>query len=131
MQFKKTSFCFRIINANAAVCFLDATDIQQQLQNYKTNLLLTEQRCVEESADLKNLKIRKQCELLILGRRCTLIQLDTLELTTKVISVEVNVSVEHSSRIFYCTTTSGTTGDRPKRIGVTYKCFMPNVLKLR
>lgn len=66
---------------------------------------------------------------MIFSKQCVLLELDLCELLVKEIPAEFN-EIE-SSKQFYCTTTSGTASDSPKVIGVTYKCFIPNVLTLR
>lgn len=92
----------------------------------ESNLILCELQNIDS---YKNEQITLRHDLKLFGRECVLIQIQRLKFHTKLIPTEADITLHESPNILFFALTSGTCGES-KLIGVTQKCFIPNILSL-
>lgn len=119
--------------ADCVSCFLDSTDnpqaLRPRLKDFQTNIVLCDLQSLAKfrCAD-SNFKEFFQCTLF--GTHCALVEFDHITFSADQLSIEnVETNRSESSQVFFYASTSGSCGDS-KAIGVTYKCFMPNISSL-
>ncbi|XP_031624083.1 beta-alanine-activating enzyme [Contarinia nasturtii] len=118
-----------IENAGCASCFLDSTEnwtnLKKRLIDLETNIILCDLQY------LNKLNIEEEqiiSRLTIFNTNCGLIHFKDLQCIPKTLSNR-HYDKTMSSQILFYATTSGSCG-QVKSIGVTYKCFMPNITSL-
>lgn len=92
----------------------------------ESNLILCELQSIDT---YKTEQITARYDLKLFGRECVLIQIKSLEFHPKLIPTEADTPLYESANILFFAFTSGTCGES-KLIGVTQKCFIPNILSL-
>lgn len=123
-----TSFINRISNANSASCFIPSNsnivEIYEYLEVLDTNVMLCEAEFIQlfQSDEIKIIQ-----SVTLFNRICAIIQFNQLDFKLK--KFPIREKILPSSKILFYGLTSGTSGTS-KSVGVTCKCFMPNVLKL-
>lgn len=131
-------FC-RIENAGCASCFLDSTklihlDSTENLANLKNRLIDLESNvilCDVQYLNKLHVEEEQICsKITIFDTNCALIHFKDIQSNPKILSTDDRVDKTKSSQILFYATTSGSCG-QVKSIGVTYKCFMPNITSLR
>lgn len=105
--------------------------IEKQLIGYKTNIVFCELKILLK-LNAENERVKILFMLTIFGTNCVLIQVERLQCNT--INFPRNgggndFDKNKSSKILFYAKTSGTCGE-VKPVGVTYKCFMPNITSL-
>lgn len=96
------------------------------MAKFGSNLIL----CELHGIDIyKNEQIIARYDLKLFGRECVLIQIKRLKFHPKLIQTEADTCLYESAKTLFFALTSGTCGES-KLIGVTHKCFIPNVLCL-
>lgn len=140
MQFHCSVISFhRIENAGGVSCFLDSAEnieiIQQRLNDFGTNIILCDLgsvaklNCGDESVNII-------CNVTLFDKKCVLLRCDEKQVQNE--SDKLNKErllntggddKSKSSAILFYATTSGSCGE-VKQIGVTYKCFSPNIDRL-
>lgn len=127
-------YCDSLELANCVSCFLDSTDslntIRTRLNEFHTDLVLCDSKGLNKlHCDDDNINIVFKCTLF--NVECALVQFTNLGCPVENPPVQNTKGDQlQSSKIFFYASTSGSCGDS-KTIGVTYKCFMPNVKSLR
>lgn len=114
-------------------CFLDSTEdfdvIRKRLDNFNTNIILCDvQHFTKTNADDEQLTQVLRCSLF--DTDCVLVRAKDLKCRTKILLTanDSNDKIK-SSRICFYASTSGSCGE-VKPVGVTYKCFWPNITSL-
>lgn len=92
----------------------------------ESNLILCELHSIDT---YKNEQITARYDLKLFGRKCVLIQIERLKFHQKLILTEVDTPLYESANILFFAFTSGTCGES-NLVGVTQKCFIPNILSL-
>lgn len=122
----------RIENAGCVSCFLDfaqsITDIKKRLIDFRTNIILCDSESVTKfNAGIGQVEVTSNITLF--DRSCVLVRFQGITLNTnRLLDNDMN-DKSKSSNIFFYATTSGSCGE-VKPIGVTYKCFSPNVTSM-
>lgn len=109
---------------------MDNTDslqaIRARLIGFQTNIVLCDSNCLDKLHCVGDkLNIAFKCTLF--DTECAVVQLKNPDENLSIQSVKGNPI--QSSKVFFYASTSGSCGDS-KIIGVTYKCFMPNITSL-
>ena len=110
-------------------CFLDfvqpLTDIKKRLIDFGTNIILCDSESVTKlNAD--NEQVEVISNITLFDRNCVLVRFGSITLNAnRLLDNDMNDKSKSSNILFYATT-SGSCGE-VKPIGVTYKCFSPNV----
>lgn len=119
--------------ADCVSCFLDVTDnlqtVRTRLKDFQTNLALCGlQSLAKFSCDDDDFKVAFKCTLF--DTECVLVEFNDIACPAENPSIQhVKCNRDQSSKVFFYASTSGSCGDS-KIIGVTYKCFMPNIASL-
>lgn len=121
--------CSRITNANGSSCFISVTNnidtIFEYMAKLGSNLILCELPSIDT---YKNEQTAARYDLKLFGRECVIIQIKRLKFHPKLIPT-ADTPLYESANILFFAFTSGTCGES-KLIGVTQKCFVPNILSL-
>lgn len=118
-----------IENANCASFFIEQTPfwstIKKKLEKIKTNIFICD---IEMFMNLKKIiKIDKEERVVLFNCECVIVRIADVEMVAKTIAYSTDIN--KSSQILFTAFTSGSCGEC-KTIGVTYKCFLPNVNSL-
>lgn len=123
-------FHSRTANAGDACCFVDSSidysQLLQKCEQFQTNVILCDVNTMEIIRPNGNVI----AESVLFDECCYFVQLREVKVTSEerfVIASDLDVMT--SSRVFFYASTSGSCGEI-KSIGVTFKCFMPNIEKL-
>lgn len=124
---------YRIEHADCVSCFLDSSSdfegIKRRLTEFKTNIIL----CNSEHLPALytgDEKVKLHSEFSLFDVNCAIVEVEELKCIPNICSNEdSNSNPKHSSKIFFYASTSGSCGEL-KSIGVTYKCFLPNINEL-
>lgn len=112
---------------------MDNTDdlqaIRARLIAFQTNIVLCDLNSLDKLHCVDDkLNIAFKCTLF--DTECAVVQLNVVAHPDKNLSIQsVKGNPIQSSKVFFYASTSGSCGDS-KTIGVTYKCFMPNITSL-
>lgn len=123
----------RIENAGCVSCFLDPTKdfepIKKRLTSFQTNLILCDSEHFNAiNADKEQLTQVFRCSLF--DADCALVRVEDLMCRNNSPLTKIGCGDKtKSSNICFYASTSGSCGE-VKPIGVTYKCFWPNIQSL-
>lgn len=112
---------------------MDITDnlqaIKARLIDFQTNIVLSDLKSLTKiHFDDDELNIAFNCT--VFNTECVVVQFNDIVYPNKNRSIQnVKANQIQSSKVFFYALTSGSCGDS-KTIGVTYKCFMPNISSL-
>lgn len=97
--------------------------------DFKTNIILCDLGHLHKlNAGDKNVDV--SLEILLFGIDCVFVQIKHFVCVPKIYSNEkCDSDSKNASKVFFYASTSGSCGEL-KSIGVTYKCFMPNIIQL-
>lgn len=120
----------RIEIAGCVTCFLDFNQtfgVNQRLIDFQTNIVLCDiQSYAKLNAEHVQIKVLSKCTLF--NVECALIRFQDFKCSVQKRSGEIGDSDQtKSSEVFFYALTSGSCG-AVKPIGVTYKCFWPNII---
>lgn len=127
------NFHSSIEHADCVSCFIDFTDnlqvIRARLIDFETNIILCDVKSLTKlQSDADELNVAFKCTLF--DTECAVIQFNDIDYPNRNLSIQnVKGNQIQSSKVFFYASTSGSCGDS-KIIGVTYKCFMPNIASL-
>lgn len=113
---------------------MDPTDnfqvVRARLIDFQTNILLCDSKSLDKlHANDDKLNVAFMCT--IFDTECAVVQFNDVASPNENLSTQnVKVNQIQSSKVFFYASTSGSCGDS-KIVGVTYKCFMPNITSLR
>lgn len=120
----------RASNAGDACCFVDPSSdrsrVLEKCRQFRSNVILCDKSTLETIGSSSN--VIAECNLF--DERCHLLQLNEVKDASigRLVALD-ELDVMTSSRVFFFASTSGSCGET-KTIGVTFKCFMPNVEQL-
>lgn len=121
-----------IEQAGCASCFIDTTAdfqaIRSRLIDFQTNIVLCDLKNMDSLRFDKD-ELRIAFKLTLFGTECALVQLNGIANSIQQADQKVNSNNIRPSKVLFYASTSGSCGDS-KAIGVTYKCFMPNITSL-
>lgn len=127
-------FNFRssIEHAGCASCFIDSTaslqTIRERLIDFQTNIVLCDLKSLDK-LHLQNEKFRIAFKSTLFDAQCAVIQFNDIAHPDNPTVRNIKGNHHQPSEVFFYASTSGSCGDS-KTIGVTYKCFMPNITSL-
>ncbi|XP_055300273.1 beta-alanine-activating enzyme [Sitodiplosis mosellana] len=119
-------------NAGCVSCFLDFPQpipyIKKRLVDFGTNIVLCDlENVIKLNAGDEQVEIISNITLF--DRKCVLARFESITLNVNRHSNSDKDDTSKSSNIFFYATTSGSCGE-VKPIGVTYKCFSPNIASI-
>lgn len=118
---------FRITNAGDACCFVEPSinhiSLMEKCEQFRSGLILCDAKTAKIISTYCNLVV--ECDLF--NEPCFLLQVrdENFDSANK-ITATTNIDLLTSSNVFFYASTSGSCG-QTKSIGVTFKCFMPNI----
>lgn len=118
---------FRITNAGDACCFVDPsinyTSLMEKCEQFHTGVIVCD--AITVNILLAYCDIVAQCDLF--NEQCFLLLLREANFNSaNKIKATTNIDLLTSSNVFFYASTSGSCG-QTKSIGVTFKCFVPNI----
>lgn len=126
------NFPSSIEHAGCASCFIDgAADlhtIRARLIDFQTNIVLCDLKSLNQ-LHIDNDKFRIVFKVTLFDTQCSVIQFIDIAHPDQPTVRNVESNQIQPSKVFFYASTSGSCGDS-KTIGVTYKCFMPNITSL-
>lgn len=127
-HFFAVSLC-RVENAGCVSCFLDPAQtipyIKKRLVDFGTNIILCDSKnLIKLKAEDENVDII--ANITLFERNCVLIRFGSIAPNFNKFMNDDKDDKNTSSNILFYATTSGSCGE-VKPVGVTYKCFSPNI----
>lgn len=126
-------FVCRIENSGCVSCFIDSSasiqTVRQRMIDFKTDVALCDLANLSKLETNEN-SIKIIVNITLFNENCALVKIENLARYKDFISIsDDNDDKLNTSKVLFYATTSGSCGD-VKPIGVTYKCFHPNITSL-